>query len=180
MDGKFNPEKHATVSWVKIFTWRTNGDGINPHSNTFIEDCFIRTQDDSTYVNAGIKRVVYWQVSNQKIMRIYCNKAIVQDSNGATFLMNPIGNEEYDARGPHIIEDCTIVYTRTHWNHWPGAATFNMRGQGEGEGGYSVTFRNIVVEDPRPTNQHFKILMKGNLHGLSIINIFLNQEYSHG
>ena len=36
-----------------------------------------------------------------------------------------------------------------------------MRGQGKGDGGYTVTFRNIVVEDPRPTLQHFKILMEG-------------------
>ena len=36
-----------------------------------------------------------------------------------------------------------------------------MRGNGEGSGGYTVTFRNIRVEDPRPTLQHFKILMQG-------------------
>ena len=35
-----------------------------------------------------------------------------------------------------------------------------MRGAGAGEGGYTLTFRNIVVEDPRPTLQHFKILMQ--------------------
>ena len=38
-----------------------------------------------------------------------------------------------------------------------------MRGEGEGEGGYTVTFRNIVVEDPRPTLQHFKIFMQGTI-----------------
>ena len=36
-----------------------------------------------------------------------------------------------------------------------------MRGEGGGSGGYTVTFRNIKVEDPRPTLQHFKILMQG-------------------
>jgi hypothetical protein len=35
------------VKWTKIFTWRANGDGINPFGNTLIEDCFLRTQDDS-------------------------------------------------------------------------------------------------------------------------------------
>ena len=63
------------MRWVKIFTWRGNGDGINPFSNGLIEDCFIRTQDDSTYVNGrGIRRVVYWQ-----------------DCNGSTFVLSPIG-----------------------------------------------------------------------------------------
>ena len=50
---------------------------------------------------------------------------------------------------------------RAHWHHWSGGNLFNMRGEGQGEGGYTVTFRNIVVEDPRPTLQHFKILMEG-------------------
>ena len=36
-----------------------------------------------------------------------------------------------------------------------------MRGQGQGSGGGDITFRNIVVEDPRPTHNHFKILMEG-------------------
>ena len=40
------------VKWTKIFTWRANGDGINPFGNTLIENCFIRTQDDSLYVTA--------------------------------------------------------------------------------------------------------------------------------
>ena len=63
------------MRWVKIFTWRGNGDGINPFSNGLIEDCFIRTQDDSTYVNGrGIRRVVYWQ-----------------DCNGSTFVLSAIG-----------------------------------------------------------------------------------------
>ena len=35
-----------------------------------------------------------------------------------------------------------------------------MRGNGEGTGGYTVVFRNIVVEDPRPTMASFKIQME--------------------
>lgn len=27
------------VTWTKIFTWRVNGDGINPFGNTLVEDC---------------------------------------------------------------------------------------------------------------------------------------------
>ena len=54
----YDPEKPTDIKWVKIFTWRGNGDGINPFNNALIEDCFIRTQDDSTYVNGrGIRRV---------------------------------------------------------------------------------------------------------------------------
>ena len=53
------------VQWTKIFTWRANGDGINPFGNTLIEDCFLRTQDDSLYVNGlGIRRTVLWNDAN--------------------------------------------------------------------------------------------------------------------
>ena len=53
------------LKWTKIFTWRANGDGINPFGNTLIEDCFLRTQDDSLYVNGlGIRRTVLWNDAN--------------------------------------------------------------------------------------------------------------------
>ena len=45
-----DPEKFTDIRWVKIFTWRANGDGINPFGNGLVEDCFIRTQDDATIV----------------------------------------------------------------------------------------------------------------------------------
>ena len=83
------------VRWVKIFTWRANGDGINLFQNTLVEDCFIRTQDDSSYVNGrGMRRVVFWQ-----------------DSNGSTFVMTQLGAEDINNR-PLVIEDCTVVYSR--------------------------------------------------------------------
>ena len=66
LSGPQRSEEKTVVSWVKIFTWRSNGDGINPHQNNLVEDCFIRTQDDSSYVNGhGIKRTVFWQVGEK-------------------------------------------------------------------------------------------------------------------
>ena len=163
MPGGYHADRPALIRWTKIFTWRANGDGINPFGNTALEDCFIRTQDDSSYVNGrGMRRIVFWQ-----------------DSNGSTFVMTQLGDEHINSH-PLIIEDCTVVYSRSfyklaktpqlsliillsraHWHHWSGGSLFNMRGKGEGSGGYTVTFRNIQVEDPRPTLQHFKILMEG-------------------
>ena len=84
-----------------------------------------------------------------------------QDSNGSTFVLTALGGDKFNSMGPIVVEDCTVVYARAHWHHWSGGSLFNMRGEGGGEGGYTVTFRNIVVEDPRPTLQHFKILMEG-------------------
>ena len=69
-----------------------------------------------------------------------------QDSNGATFVLTPLGDEDLNSR-ELVVEDITVVYTRAHWHHWSGGCLFNMRGAGRGEGGYTLTFRNIVVED---------------------------------
>ena len=95
LQGKYNPESPSEVNWVKIFTWRANGDGIDPLGNNKIENCFIRTQDDSSYISGrGIKSVIYWN-----------------DSNGSTFVLSHIGGDDLNSH-PLVIEDCTVVYAR--------------------------------------------------------------------
>lgn len=129
------------VQWTKIFTWRANGDGINPFGNTLIEDCFLRTQDDSLYVSGlGIRRCVLWN-----------------DANGSSFVLSALPNLN---DGKLIVEDCDVIYSRAMWHHWSGGRVFNMRGEGGGVAGKGVIFRNINVEDPRPTLQQFFICMK--------------------
>jgi hypothetical protein len=128
------------VKWTKIFTWRANGDGINPFGNTLIEDCFIRTQDDSLYVNGlGIRRCVLWN-----------------DANGSSFVLSSVSKL---AGRKLMVEDCDVIYARAKWHHWSGGRVFNMRGEGEGDGGAGVIFRNINIEDPRPTLQQFFLCM---------------------
>jgi hypothetical protein len=135
----YKPDQPTDMRWIKIFTWRGNGDGINPFGNGLVEDCFIRTQDDSTYVSGrGIRRVTYWN-----------------DWNGSTFVLSSLPNRRL------IVEDCDVIYARAGWNEWSGGRLFNMRGEGGGECGEGVVFRNIRVEDTRPTLQHFMIAMQG-------------------
>jgi hypothetical protein len=124
------------VRWTKIFTWRANGDGINPFGNTLVEDCFLRTQDDSLYVNGpGIRRCVLWN-----------------DANGSSFVLSSMAH--LGGRGI-VVEECDVIYSRAKWHHWSGGRVFNMRGEGEGPGGTGVIFRKINIEDPRPTLQQF-------------------------
>ena len=128
------------VKWTKIFTWRANGDGINPFGNTLIEDCFLRTQDDSLYVNGlGIRRTVLWN-----------------DANGSSFVLSGLPQL---ADRQLVVEDCDVIYSRAKWHHWSGGRVFNMRGEGKGAAGAGVIFRNINIEDPRPTLQQFFICM---------------------
>lgn len=135
----YRPDKPTNIRWVKIMNWRVNGDGINPFENCLVEDCFIRTQDDSTYVSGlGIRRVTYWN-----------------DFNGSTFVLTSLPNRRL------IVEDCDVIYARAGWDQWSGGRLFNMRSEGKGACGAGVIFRNIRVEDPRPTLQHFLIAMQG-------------------
>ena len=128
------------VKWTKIFTWRKNGDGINPFGNTLIEDCFLRTQDDSLYVNGlGIRRCVLWN-----------------DANGSSFVLSSVPQL---ADRQLIVEDCDVIYSRAKWHHWSGGRVFNIRGENNGPGGSGVIFRNINIEDPRPTLQQFFLCM---------------------
>lgn len=128
------------VHWTKIFTWRANGDGINPFENTLIEDCFIRTQDDSLYANGlGIRRIVLWN-----------------DANGSSFVLSALP-QLTDRQ--LVVEDCDVIYARAYWHHWSGGRVFNMRGEGGRAAGAGVIFRNINIEDPRPTLQQFFICM---------------------
>jgi hypothetical protein len=128
------------VKWTKIFTWRANGDGINPFGNTLIEDCFLRTQDDSLYVNGlGIRRCVLWN-----------------DANGSSFVLTSVSQMK-DRK--LVVEDCDVIYSRAKWHHWSGGRVFNMRGESKGAGGAGVIFRNINIEDPRPTLQQFFLCM---------------------
>jgi hypothetical protein len=138
----YSPATPTDIRWVKIFTWRGNGDGINPFGNTLVEDCFLRTQDDAFYTDGrGIRRCTIWN-----------------DSNGSAFVLSPVAN----ISNPNlVIEDCDIIYARAYWHYWSGGRLFNMRGLGSGAGGSNLTFRNISVEDPRPTLQQFFILMEG-------------------
>ncbi len=136
----YKAEHPNKVTWTKIFTWRANGDGINPFGNTLIEDCFIRTQDDSLYVSGlGIRRTVLWN-----------------DANGSSFVLSSL--PQLDDR-QLIVEDCDVIYSRAKWHHWTGGRVFNMRGEGEGDAGAGIIFRNIHIEDPRPTLQQFFICM---------------------
>jgi hypothetical protein len=136
---EYDPEHPTDIRWLKIFTWRQNGDGINPFDNGLVEDCFIRTQDDCIYVNGrGIRRTVFWN-----------------DYNGSTFVLSALPDREL------IVEDCDVIYTRAGWHQWSGGRLFNMRGEGGGSAGNGVIFRNIRASDPRPTLQHFLIAMEG-------------------
>ncbi|HIF63086.1 MAG TPA: hypothetical protein EYG16_04230 [Deltaproteobacteria bacterium] len=145
----YDPSQPTDIRWVKIFTWRANGDGINPFGNVRIEDSFIRTQDDSSYVGGrGFSRVTMWN-----------------DANGTAFLMTAVGcTSEVGCHASGldaptvVIEDSDVLYSRGAWDLWNGGRIFSIRAEGGGPGGPGLVFQNIKVHDPFPTLQPFYIL----------------------
>ena len=78
----YDPEIATEAKWVKIISWRANGDGFGLKGNAYMEDCFIRAADDSTYVGGkGMKRVVIWNDSNGVMdLHLYCHILAVKIS----------------------------------------------------------------------------------------------------
>ena len=88
----------------------------------------------------GIRRTVLWN-----------------DANGSSFVLT--ATPQLTDR-KLVVEDCDVIYARAKWHHWSGGRVFNMRAEGGGHAaGAGVIFRNINIEDPRPTLQQFFVCM---------------------
>lgn len=137
----YDAARPAVVHWVKVLGWRYNSDGFGTPCNSLVEDCFIRTEDDAIYpCGLGIRRLVIWS-----------------DANGSAFLLTSLSAQK---GRPLVVEDCDVIFARqSQYRFSSGSRIFNTRGEGKGEGGRNVIFRNIRVEDPRPTQQAFLIQM---------------------
>jgi len=141
-------EKPANYArWLKVFTWRANGDGITMLGNGYLEDSFIRAQDDGTYVRGlGIRRVVYWNDVNGAALR-------------CTFLMSDRG-DDFPATLPDTlyVEDIDILYGRGVFHvensRYSVIQKQNFRQQ-EGNDASHIVFRNITYSDPLPARSLF-------------------------
>ena len=134
-----NLATQTSARWVKIITWRSNGDGIG--SIDEISDSFIRTQDDCTYVKGDRVRTVFWT-----------------DVNGTVFSM--AGMDWAGGRAMKV-EDCDIIYARHNSLNWDGGRVFAKRGEQAGGNTVTttvnVTFKDIRITDPFQTLETFYI-----------------------
>ena len=147
------------VEWVKIVTWRGNGDGIgNAH---VMNDTFIRTQDDCTYVKGNKSRCVFWT-----------------DVNGAIFTMAGMP-KAIDRK--ILIENCDVIFPRHNSYTWNGGRVFARRADqsptAAGKIVVDVTFKDIRITDPYQTLETFQLISKdglkesGSYSGIKFINI---------
>lgn len=160
------------IKWVKMIGWRVNTDGMVGYGNSYIEDCFLRLQDDAFYVTGmAIRRCVIWA-----------------DVNGAPFrgdrFLNERGGDYMESGLPKdlLVEDIDVIYTRGVFS---STGTVIGGGGNIGEKTYSdgtdntgqhLVFRNMNIEDPRPQ----RLLMgtsERNLMGVRFENI--NFQHPH-
>lgn len=121
--------------WVKVITWRGNGDGIG--SCKLTEDCFLRTNDDCAYIKGNKKRCIFWK-----------------DAGGAVFHMAGIPENT-----PLVIEDCDVLYLRGLFNGGAGKGIFVQRGRGTvGQRSVNVLFKNFRVHDKYPNQNYFSLV----------------------
>jgi hypothetical protein len=125
--------------WVKVISWRANGDGIG--SAHLVEDCFIRTADDCSYIKGNRRRCTFWK-----------------DANAAVFHMS--GIPDAGKIFPIIIEDCDVIYNRTRGVKGGGVFVQRAEGNPKQQRFVNVTVRNFRVSDPRSNMPTFNLFSK--------------------
>lgn len=104
---------------VKVLGWRANGDGVHVFGSWNVSDLFLRTQDDSLYLDCGggaaasFERITTWN-----------------DANGVAFLFSPGGGSIETGVTLH---DSDAIYTRTSWYWWGPNTVFVQRGVTNGQ-----------------------------------------------
>ena len=106
-----------------------------------VEDCFLRTADDCSYMKGDRRRCVFWK-----------------DVNAAVFHMANI-----PTKFPIVIEDCDVLYLRNKNAGSVGGGVFVQRGEGlPGQHKVNVLVRNIRIEDKFPTMPVFQLFSQSD------------------
>jgi hypothetical protein len=164
------PETFNYARWLKVFTWRANGDGITIDGNVYLEDSFLRLQDDGSYIRGrGYRRMVYWT-----------------DSNGVSLKSNMIMRMDPDhyVDRKFYVEDIDIIYGRHHNPGFDvrhtvlgGGANFRppVGFDGVPNQGSHIVFRNINFSDPLPFRTLFSFGLRGgpenHMYGMRFENV---------
>jgi hypothetical protein len=159
------------AKWLKTVSWRVNNDGITVTGNGYIEDCFIRHQDDGSYIRGmGIRRTTYWSDVNGTALR---GSFLTQDR-----------DDDYPATlSPYLfVEDCDILYSRAVFAGSRDKAlqtaimlTASLGGNatyadGTKNTGQHLIVRNLTISDPRPQRVLFAFFGAPYLDGTNVVN----------
>ncbi|MBF0198027.1 MAG: carbohydrate-binding protein [Planctomycetes bacterium] len=180
MNGTGRNYKPNYIRWIKSITWRCNNDGAGIGGNSYMEDCFIRHQDDGLYVTTpnAVRRVIFWSDVNGCTLRL----------SFATGGNRRLWNDQPDHL---LIEDIDILYSRALFGSHEGMIAcidynFTQRyHDGTPNTGQHLVFRNIRVSDPRPQRILFALATpkdheKPSLRGVVLQNLISEASNTWG
>ena len=153
------------VKKVKVLGWRANGDGFHMTGRALVQDCFLRTQDDATYIAADMDGVIFERLVTWN------------DFNGSSFIFTAGGG------GKNVtVRNCDVVYNRNRfnvndpgadknnqWREHTGGSVFCLRGLLSGEVIENITVEDIRVDDDQIDRAIFWLNMQGSRTGLTNI-----------
>lgn len=124
----------TVCSWLKIVTWRSNGDGIG--TADVINDSFLRTGDDCSYLKGYERKgIVFWR-----------------DVHAAGFHMANMSSNAI------AVEDCDVIYNRSRDAIGDNGAIFHQRGEGaNGLQSVNLLANNFRSEDPLANMRFFHL-----------------------
>ena len=139
-------KKESFSRWVKIISWRANGDGIG--NCNLVEDCFLRTADDASYIKGDRIRTIFWR-----------------DVHAAGFHM--AGIPDSGDCFPIRIEDCDVIYNRSRNVEGYNGGIFHQRAEGKPavQRTVNVTVRNFRSHDKLSNMPFFNMYSNGNENG---------------
>ncbi len=152
--GGLDKYKGVYISKVKILGWRANGDGIHIIGSGLVEDCFLRTQDDSVYIASGMDGVEFRRITTWN------------DFNGSSFIFTANGGG-----GNVHVSNSDVIYVRSRfnskieskWETYIGGGVFNLRGLGENEIIENIILEDIRIEDDLPESPVFLLQQNPSL-----------------
>ncbi len=147
-----NPFPPNEVKWLKVFTWRVNGDGGGCSDNSDVNNCFMRTQDDGLYVNGrNVSDTVLWT-----------------DVNGTPMRMSALPNLTDRV---FTVKNIDVIYSRKM--SWSSSTPLGLPGDlSTATRGQNVVFSNINVSDPYPSGSLLAFHQNGGiLSGIRFENV---------
>lgn len=181
IEGKDEVGRENYIKWVKVISWRVNNDSMGVRGNSYIEDCFLRHQDDGTYIRGmGICRTVYWSDVNGTPLRC------------SFITLDRRDNFPDELPRELVVEDIDIIYCRGVFGNSDstsfsvissdGGVDAARYADGTPNTAQHIVFRNITISDPRPTRTLFGFdavtdwsVQNGDWAGLRFENI----DYQH-
>ena len=163
--GNYNTSITNSISWLKLFSWRVNGDGGGCGPNNEVSNCFLRVQDDALYIQGRkVTEMVVWNDVNGDGMRL----ASMRPRNMGSSL---------------LVDKIDVIYARH--NYWSKSSAMKLAADESGDYGAGVTFANINFSDPFPNGPPISINhASGNFAGVTYENVNIasptNLSYNGG